>query len=100
MKKNINITGYIDVAERKIELDKNGLSVPYLMMVITGLIQLLYNCMDEGDRDKAKDILNDISDNPTEELKSQMEAVQLATLLRGLKDLGLVGSEEKEDKVN
>lgn len=100
MKKEVNIKGYIDVAEKKIELDKNGLSVPYLMMTITGLIQLLYNCMDEEDRDKARDILKDIADNPTEELKSQFEAVQLATLLRGLKDLGLCGSEEKENKVN
>lgn len=87
MKKEVNITGYIDVEEKKAELDKHGLSVPYSMMAITALIQLLYNCLDDGDKEKGKSLMKDISEDPTKELEAQMDAVRTMTLLEGLRRL-------------
>lgn len=82
MKKKINITGFVDTDKKELELNKNGMGVPELVMTITGLIQLLYNCIDKEDVEDTKQIIKDISDNPEEELKEQFRAVRIAEVFK------------------
>lgn len=82
MKKNINITGIVDTEKKELKLDKNGMGVPELVMTITELIQMLYNCIDKEDVEDTKQIIKDISDNPEEELAQQFRAVRVAEVVK------------------
>lgn len=82
MKKKINITGFVDTDKKELELNKNGMGVPELVMSITGLIQLLYNCIDKEDVEDTKQIIKDISDNPEKELEEQFRAVRVAEVVK------------------
>lgn len=82
MKKKINITGFVDTDKKELELNKNGMGVPELVMTITGLIQLLYNCIDKEDVEDTKQIIKDISDNPEKELEEQFRAVRVAEVVK------------------
>lgn len=86
MKKKINITGFVDTDKKELELNKNGMGVPELVMTITGLIQLLYNCIDKEDVEDTKQIIKDISDNPEKELEQQFKAVTVAEAFKALFD--------------
>lgn len=100
MKKDIKIEGILDEEEGTLELSKNGLSVPHLVMVISALTKMLFNDMDEEDHDTMKDLLRDIAEDPEEELKKQFEAIRISRLLRELKKLGLIVEEESNKKAN
>ena len=82
MKKNINITGFVDTDKKELKLNKNGVGVPELVMTITGLVQMLYNCIDKEDVEDTKQIIKDISDNPEEELEEQFRAVRVAEAIK------------------
>lgn len=82
MKKDINITGFVDTDKKELELNKNNMGVSELVMTITGLIQLLYNCIDEEDLEDTRQIIKDISDNPEEELEQQFISVRLAEVFK------------------
>lgn len=84
MKKNINITVFVDTDKRDLELNNNGMGVPKLVMTITGLIQMLYNCIDKEDVEDTKQIIKDISDNPEKELEEQFKAVRVAEVFKEL----------------
>ena len=62
MKKEIKITGILDEEKGTLELSKNGLSVPHLVMTITALTQMLFNDMDEEDHDTMRKLLKDIAE--------------------------------------
>lgn len=84
MKKNINVTGFVNTDKRELKLNKNGMGVSELVMTITGLVQMLYNCIDEEDLEDTKQIIKDISDNPKEELEQQFRAVRVAEVFKEL----------------
>lgn len=86
MKKNINITGFVDTDKRDLELNNNGMRVPELVMTITGLIQMLYNTIDKEDVETTKGLIKDISDNPEKELEEQFRAVKVAEAFKALFD--------------
>lgn len=86
MKKNINVTGFVNTDKRELKLNKNGMGVSELVMTITGLVQMLYNCIDEEDLEDTKQIIKDISDNPKEELEQQFRAVRVAEVFKELFD--------------
>ena len=91
MKVEIKITGILDEEKGKLELEKNRLCVPHLLMVITALTKMLFNEMDEEDHKATKRLLNDIAENPEDELKQQFEAIRitrLKRLIKSLKDIG------------
>lgn len=102
MKVEIEITGILNEEEGKLELEKNGLCVPHLIMTITELTKMLYNDLDEEDIEKVKGFLKDIAENPEEELKSQFEAIRihrLHKLIRSLANLGEI-IEDEDDQLN
>lgn len=84
MKKNINITVFVDTDKRDLELNNSGMGVHELVMTITGLIQMLYNCIDKEDVEDTKQIIKDISDNPEKELEEQFKAVRVAEVFKEL----------------
>lgn len=91
MKVQIKITGILDEEKGKLELEKNGLCVPHLLMVITELTKMLFNDMDEEDIEATRGLLKDIAENPGDELKEQFEAIRitrLKRLIKSLKDIG------------
>ena len=91
MKVEIEITGILDEEKGKLELEKNGLCVPHLLMVITALTKMLFNEMDEEDHEATRGLLKDIAENPEDELKQQFEAIRitrLKRLIKSLKDIG------------
>ena len=103
MKTEIKIIGVLDEEKGKLELEKNGLCVPHLLMVITALIQMLFNDMDEEDHEKTKDLLNDIVENPEDELKQQFEAIRitrLRRLIKSLKDIAEIVEDEDDERLN
>ena len=100
MKVEIEIKGILDEEKEKLELEKNGLCVPHLLMVITSLTQILFNEMDEEDHEKAKVLLNDIVEDPEEELKNQFEAIRLKRLIKSLKDIGELVEYEDDERLN
>ena len=98
MKVEIKITGILDEEKEKLELEKNALCVPHLLMVITELTKMLFNEMDEEDHEKTKALLNDIVENPEDELKQQFEAIRitrLRRLIKSLKDIGQLVEDER-----
>lgn len=94
MKTEIKIEGILDEEKGTLELSKNGLSVPHLVMTITALTKMLFNDMDEEDHDTMQKLLKDIAEDPEEELKKQFEAIRIAKLLKSLKKLGEVLDDE------
>ena len=103
MKTEIKIIGVLDEEKEKLELEKNGLCVPYLFIVITELIKMLFNEMDEEDHEKAKALLNDIAENPEDELKQQFEAIRitrLRRLIKSLKNIGELVEDEDDERLN
>ncbi len=94
MRKDITIVGVLDEEKGTLELSKNSLSVPHLVMTITALTKMLFNDMDEEDHDTMQKLLNDIAEDPEEELKKQFEAIKIAKLLKSLKKLGEVLDDE------
>ncbi len=82
MKKDIKITGSVDTDKKELKLNKNGMGVPELVMAITGLVQMLYNCIDKEDVEDTKQIIKGISDNPEEELKEQFRVVRIAEVFK------------------
>ena len=103
MKVEIEITGILDEEKEKLELEKNGLCVPHLLMVITALTKMLFNEMDEEDHEKTKALLNDIIEDPEEELKNQFEAIRitrLRRLIKSLKDIGELVEDEDDERLN
>ena len=103
MKVEIEITGILDEEKQKLELEKNGLCVPHLLMVITTLTQMLFNDMDEEDHEATKALLNDIVEDPEEELKNQFEAIRIARLkrlIKSLKDIGELVEDEDDERLN
>lgn len=94
MRKDITIVGVLDEEKGTLELSKNGLSVPHLVMTITALTKMLFNDMDEEDHDTMQKLLNDIAEDPEEELKKQFETIRIAKLLKSLKKLGEVLDDE------
>ena len=103
MKVEIKITGFLDEEKEKLELEKNGLCVPHLLMVITTLTQMLFNDMDEEDHEATKALLNDIVEDPEEELKNQFEAIRIARLkrlIKSLKDIGELVEDEDDERLN
>lgn len=100
MKKEIKITGILDEEKGTLELSKNGLSVPHLVMTITALTQMLFNDMDEEDHDTMRKLLKDIAENPEDELKKQFEAIRVAKLLKSLRELGEVLDEDEDKPLN
>ena len=103
MKVEIKITGILDEEKGKLELEKNGLCVPHLLMVITALTKMLFNEMDEEDHEKTKALLNDITENPEDELKQQFEAIRitrLRRLIKSLKDIGELVECEDDERLN
>ena len=103
MKVEIKITGFLDEEKEKLELEKNGLCVPHLLMVITTLTQMLFNDMDEEDHEATKALLNDIVEDPEEELKNQFEAIRIARLkrlIKSLKNIGELVEDEDDERLN
>ena len=103
MKVEIEITGILDEEKQKLELEKNGLCVPHLLMVITTLTQMLFNDMDEEDHEATKALLNDIVEDPEEELKNQFEAIRIARLkrlIKSLKNIGELVEDEDDERLN
>ncbi len=103
MKTKIKITGVLDEEKEKLELEKNGLCVLHLMMVITALTKMLFNDMDEEDHEKTKVLLNDIVEDPEEELKNQFKAIRitrLRRLIKSLKDIGELVEDERDERLN
>ena len=103
MKVEIEITGILDEEKQKLELEKNGLCVPHLLMVITALTKMLFNDMDEEDHEATKALLNDIVEDPEEELKNQFEAIRIARLkrlIKSLKDIGELVEDEDDERLN
>lgn len=94
MKTEIKIEGILDEEKGTLELSKNGLNVPHLVMTITALTKMLFNDMDEEDHDTMQKLLKDIAEDPEEELKKQFEAIRIAKLLKSLKKLGEVLDDE------
>lgn len=94
---------YKKIWKQKLELEKNGLCVPHLLMVITALTKMLFNDMDEEDHEKTKTLLNDIVEDPEEELKNQFEAIRitrLKRLIKSLKDIGELVEDEDDERLN
>ena len=56
-------------------------------MAVTALTKMLFNDMDEEDHETMRKLLNDIAENPGEELRKQFEAIRVAKLLKSLKEL-------------
>ena len=103
MKVEIEITGILDEEKQKLELEKNGLCVPHLLMVITALTKMLFNDMDEEDHEKTKALLNDIVEDPEEELKNQFDAIRitrLKRLIKSFKDIGELVEDEDDERLN
>ena len=103
MKVEIEITGILDEEKGKLELEKNGLCVQHLLMVITSLTKMLFNEMEEEDHEKTKALLNDIVEDPAEELKNQFEAIRitrLKRLIKSLKDIGELVEDEDDERLN
>ena len=103
MKQDIKIIGVLDEEKGKLELEKNGLCVPHLLMVITKLTTMLFNEMDEEDHEAAKSLLNAIVEDPGEELKNQFEAIRIARLkrlIKSLKDIVELVEDEDDEKLN
>ena len=103
MKVEIEITGILDEEKEKLELENSGLCVPHLLMVITELIKMLFNEMEEEDHDKTKALLNDIVEDPEEELKNQFEAIRitrLRRLIKSLKDISELVEDEDDERLN
>ena len=103
MKVEIEITGILDEEKQKLELEKNGLCVPHLLMVITALTKMLFNDMDEEDHEATKALLNDIVEDPEEELKNQFEAIRIARLkrlIKSLKNIGELVEDEDDERLN
>ena len=103
MKVEIKITGILDEEKEKLELEKNGLCVPHLLMVITTLTQMLFDEMDEEDHEKTKALLNDIVEDPKEELKNQFEAIRITRirrLIKSLKDIGEIVEDVEDERLN
>ena len=103
MKVEIEITGILDEEKQKLELEKNGLCVPHLLMVITALTKMLFNDMDEEDHEKTKVLLNDIVEDPEEELKNQFDAIRIARLkrlIKSFKDIVELVEDEDDERLN
>ena len=103
MKVEIEITGILDEEKQKLELEKNGLCVPHLLMVITALTKMLFNDMDEEDHEATKALLNDIVEDPEEELKNQFDAIRiirLKRLIKSFKDIGELVEDEDDERLN
>ena len=103
MKVEIKITGILDEEKEKLELEKNGLCVPHLLMVITALTQMLFNDIDEEDHKATKALLNDIVEDPEEELKNQFEAIRITRirrLIKSLKDIGEIVEDVEDERLN
>ena len=103
MKQDIKIIGVIDEEKGKLELEKYGLCVPHLLMVITELTQMLFDEMDEEDHEKTRGLLKDIVEDPGEELKNQFKAIRLTRLKRlieSLKDIGELVEDEDDERLN
>ena len=103
MKVEIKITGFLDEEKEKLELEKNGLCVPHLLMVITTLTQMLFNDMDEEDHEATKALLNDIVEDPEEELKNQFKAIRIARLkrlIKSFKDIVELVEDEDDERLN
>lgn len=92
----IKIEGYIDTDRKKVELEKDGLDVPNLIIVITALINSLYEEAKEEDGETINSVLHDVVDNPKCELEKQFDALELAMLLRGLAHIGMIKEREKK----
>ena len=56
--------------------------------------------MDEEDHDTMRKLLNDIAEDPEEELKKQFEAIRVAKLLKSLRELGEVLDDDEDGAVN
>ena len=100
MKTEIKIIGVLDEEKEKLELEKNGLCVPHLLIVITALTKMLFNEMGEEDHEKAKALLNDIVEDPEEELKNQFEAIRITRLRRLIKSLKDIGEPVEDERLN
>ena len=100
MKHDIKIIGVLDEEKGKLELEKNGLCVPHLLMVITKLTTMLFNEMDEEDHEKTKALLNNIVEDPEEELKNQFEAVRITRLKRLIKSLKDIVELVEDERLN
>ena len=103
MKQDIKIIGVLDEEKGKLELEKNGLCVPHLLMVITKLTTMLFNEMDEEDHEKTKALLNDIVENPEDELKQQFEAIRitrLRRLIKSFKNVVELAEDEEDERLN
>ena len=104
MKVEIEITGILDEENGRLKLEKNGLCVPHLLMVITALTQMLFNETNEEDPEKTKALLNDIAENPKEELKNQFEAIRIARfkilLIKSFKNIGELVEDEYDERLN
>ena len=103
MKQDIKIIGILDEEKEMLKLEKNGLCVPHLLMVITELIKMLFNDMDEEEHEKTKVLLNDIVEDPEEELKNQFNAIRitrLKRLIKSLKDIGELVEDEDNERLN
>lgn len=85
MKQNINITGRIDTEEQKLEINKHGLGVPYLIMTISALIEMAYKAVDEEDKEAVESVLKDVIKDPKKEIKKQFNAIEIVDLLEELK---------------
>lgn len=88
MKTEIKIEGILDEEEGTLEISKNGLNVQHLVMVITALTKMLFNDMDEEDHETMRKLLNDIAEDPEEELKNQFGAIRISKLFKSLRVLG------------
>ena len=102
MKVEIKITGILDEEKEKLELENSGLCVQHLLMVITELSKMVFNEMEE-DHDKTKALLNDIVEDPEEELKNQFEAIRITRfrrLIKSLKDIGELVEDEDDERLN
>lgn len=100
MKTRIKIEGILDEEKGTLELSKNCLSAPHLVMTITALTKMLFNDMDEEDHDTMKELLKDIAEDPEEGLRKQFEAIRIAKLLKSLRELVEVLDDEDDDAVN
>lgn len=67
--KKIKIEGYIDTDRKEVELYKDDLDVPNLIILITELIDELYEEAKEEDGETINSVLHDVVDNPKEELE-------------------------------
>ena len=103
MKVEIEITGILDEEKGKLELEKNGLCVQHLLMVITSLTKMLFSEIDEEDHEAMRRILKDIAENTEDELKQQFEAIRitrLKRLIKSLKDIGELVEDEDDERLN